>query len=310
MKPERAGRVNTGGSTPAGCLDALGGRPDIVASPQKDYYGPVTISSFHTHTKLCKHASGMPADYLDRAVRDGARAFGLSDHCPYPDDATWRGSRMSIADVPRYVELVKAEKARSPIPFFWGFECEWHPAFESWYRDYLRLEVGAEYLVYGSHWISDNGEFHYIPEVAEDRFLKRYVDLTVEGLRTGLYDFFAHPDLFLAGYTSFTADVRAACADIIAAAVGMGLPLEVNGLGLDKPAVRGDRGLRAPYPVREFWELAAGAGAVIICNSDAHRVEDAIAGALRARDFIRSCGIEPVDAADALQFVAGSSPST
>jgi histidinol phosphatase-like PHP family hydrolase len=25
------------------------------------------ISSFHTHTKLCKHATGMPVDYLEEA---------------------------------------------------------------------------------------------------------------------------------------------------------------------------------------------------------------------------------------------------
>jgi histidinol-phosphatase (PHP family) len=246
----------------------------------------------------------MPADYVREALRDGARALGISDHCPYPDDATWRGSRMACADVPRYIELVRAEKARSPFPFFWGFECEWHPAFESWYRDYLRSELGAEYLVYGSHWISDAGEFYYIPEVAEERFLGRYVDLTIAGLRTGLYDFLAHPDLFLAGYTHFTADVRLACRDIIDAAIAMDLPLEVNGLGLEKPAVMGDQGPRAPYPVREFWEMASSMGAVIICNSDAHRAEDAIAGALKARAFITGIGITPVDAFDALPFAA------
>ena len=266
----------------------------------------VINSSFHTHTRLCKHATGMPADYVNQAARDGASALGISDHCPYPDDATWRGSRMSCADVPAYLELVRAEKARAPFPLFWGFECEWHPAFESWYRDYLRGELKAEYLVYGSHWIGDGGEFFYIPEVAEDRFLRRYVDLTIAGLRTGLYDFFAHPDLFLAGYTSFTKDVRAACQDIIDVAIEMGLPLEANGLGLDKPKVMGDGGLRAPYPVREFWELAAASGALIVCNSDAHRPVDAIAGARKAESFLAGLGITPVETFDALSFTGST----
>jgi histidinol-phosphatase (PHP family) len=243
---------------------------------------------------------------VSRAAADGCRALGISDHCPYPDNATWRGSRMAVEDVPSYVSMVRAAKESAPFPVFWGFECEWFPSFEGWYRDFLRAEVGAEYLVYGSHWINDNGDFWYIPELAEKRILRRYVDLTVEGLRTGLYDFFAHPDLFLAGFTRLDADVRAACRDIIDASVAVGLPLEVNGYGLVKEPVMGDHGPRAPYPVREFWEMAADSGAVIICNSDAHRVEDVIAGARAANEFITGLGITPVEAVDALSFAKAS----
>jgi len=261
----------------------------------------VNISSFHTHTRLCKHASGVPADYARRASIDGCTALGISDHCPYPD-GTWAGSRMSVSDIPEYLDLVSRAKNEASFSLFWGFECEWHPAYESWYRDFLRAETGAEYLVYGSHWVCDNGDFWYIPERAEARLLRRYVDLTVAGLASGLYDFFAHPDLFLAGYTKMTQDVRAACRDIIDAAVAANLPLEVNGFGLEKPAVMGDNGMRSPYPVAEFWEMAAASGAVIICNSDAHRVEDVIEGCRNAHDFITALGITPVDAVDALPF--------
>lgn len=290
------------------CILSIFARPGIVLY--------VNISSFHTHTSLCKHASGSPAGYAERASIDGCSALGFSDHAPYPDDSVWPDSRMTVAQIPEYISLVgEARDAalvrspESPLPIFWGFECEWYPAYESWYRDYLRAELGAEYLVYGSHWVNDNGEFWYIPEAAEPRFLRRYIDLTVQGIRSGLYDFLAHPDLFLAGFTHMDDEVRAACRDIIDAAVGVNLPLEINGLGLQRKKILGDSGWRAPYPVREFWEMASDSGARIICNSDAHRTQDVVAGARNAFSFAADIGIVPEDTASVLGFVPAAKHS-
>ncbi len=270
------------------------------------YSGRVNISSFHTHTRLCKHANGDPVDYVRRAVADGCSFLGFSDHAPYPDDSVWPGSRMTVAEIPLYVSLVEGARRvaaeSASLPVRWGFECEWYPAYESWYRDFLRGECGAEYLVYGSHWVNDNGDFWYIPEYAKPALLRRYVDLTLGGIRSGLYDLFAHPDILLGGYTRMDADVRAACRDIIDAAVAVDIPMEINGLGLQKTRVLGDHGMRSPYPVREFWEMASEAGARIVCCSDAHRPVDVVASALKARAFAESVGIEPLDAATALGF--------
>lgn len=263
----------------------------------------VNISSYHTHTRLCKHASGVPSDYISQALKDGCSSLGFSDHCPYPDDSVWFGSRMACAQVPQYIAQVRDAQKTAPFPVHWGFECEWHPAFEGWYRDYLRAECGAEYLVYGSHWVGVNGDLLYIPDISDSTLLHRYADLTLEALQTGLYDFFAHPDLFLSGFLNMTEDVKAVCADIIDTAVEMKIPMEINGLGLQRPKIRGDSGMRSPYPVREFWEMAAARNAVIVCNSDAHRPEDVIASCKNAFEFAREIGIEPVDTGTALGFI-------
>ncbi len=267
------------------------------------YHLAVNISSFHTHTYLCRHASGTPADYVAVARDEGCSALGISDHCPYPD-ATWQGSRMTVAQVPLYRLQVEEARKEAPFPVFWGFECEWHPDYESWYRDFLRAETGAEYLAYGSHWVRIGREFEYIPEVADSRHLRAYVDLTLEGIGSGLFDFVAHPDIFLAGFTSWTQDIRSASRDIISAAIDGGLPLEINGLGLTKPQVDSHRGRRAPYPVREFFELAASMGATLICNSDAHRPQDVLGAARTARDTAGEWSLDTVDAVDALPFAA------
>lgn len=265
----------------------------------------MNITSFHTHTYLCKHASGTALDYVKQAEKDGCAALGFSDHCPYPNDSVWLGSRMTCAQVPDYIQAVDLARKSASFPVYWGFECEWYPAYESWYRDYLRAELSAEFLVYGSHWVSDNGEFLYIADINDPALLSRYVQLTVEALRTGLYDCFAHPDLFLAGFIHLNADVRAACLDIIDAAVAMDIPMEINGLGLLRPEILGDSGYRSPYPVREFWEMASDVGARIVCNSDAHQPSEVVIGARRAKDFAASIGVSVIDTAKALGFSSG-----
>lgn len=266
----------------------------------------MNISSFHTHTRLCKHATGEPVDYVRQAAADGCSALGFSDHCPYPDP-TWSGSRMSVSQLPEYRQLVTNARENAPFPVYWGFECEWHPAYESWYRDYLRYEIGAEYLVYGSHWVEENGEFWYIPEYPGVQRLVRYTDMTIQGIQSGLYDFMAHPDIFLAGYPHLDDSVLSASRDIIQAAVDASLPMEINGLGLSRAPIAGSNGLRPPYPVREFWEMAAQEGAVILCNSDAHRSVDVIEPARKARRFAEEAGIPVQDPVDVLSFILQNS---
>lgn len=211
---------------------------------------------------------------------------------------------MTVAQVPEYLALVEDAKKVSPFPVFTGFECEWYPPYESWYRDYLLEEIGAEFLAYGAHWVQDAGEFWYIAEVGDKRLFRRYIDLTVQGIRTGLYSYLAHPDIFLGGFRTFDADVRAGSQDILDAAIAMNMPLEINGLGLHKEKVAGENGMRAPYPVREFWELAANSSARIICNSDAHRPCDVVQSCRDAYTFAQEIGITPVDSALALGFTS------
>jgi histidinol phosphatase-like PHP family hydrolase len=39
---------------------------------------------YHTHTALCKHAEGQPADYVRLAVQKGLREIAVTDHGPAP----------------------------------------------------------------------------------------------------------------------------------------------------------------------------------------------------------------------------------
>jgi histidinol-phosphatase (PHP family) len=81
----------------------------------------------------------------------------------------------------------------------------------------------------------------------------------MEAMNTGLFTYFAHPDLIhYDGDWKFYMDcVRPMCAE----AKKCGVPLEINLLG-----VREGR----HYPNRFFWEMAAEEGCDVILGCDAH----------------------------------------
>jgi histidinol-phosphatase (PHP family) len=246
-----------------------------------------SVSSFHCHTYLCKHATGTVAEYIARAAAEGASALGFSDHCPYPDDSSenWPDVRMSAAEAPSYVAAVLEGAATAPFPVSLGFECEWDRAYESWYRDGLRGMFGAQYLVLGAHWCTSGAHHRYAREISTTQELHRYIDQTIEGMRSGLFNFLAHPDLIMLGWKEWDADIESCFRTLIDAAVALNMPLEVNGLGMRRPLLHTARGARFPYPYDEFWELAAAAGARVICNSDSHCPEDVLRNARNAREY-------------------------
>ena len=131
------------------------------------------ISNFHTHTYLCKHAEGKPIDYVKEAIKGGCSALGFSDHCPYPD-SSWDYCRMGEYEVNLYKSMVEEAVIDAPFPVYFGFECEWHPRYKSWYKDFLREELKSDFLVLGSHWYDVDGRLEYAPTLTKKERLKEW----------------------------------------------------------------------------------------------------------------------------------------
>ncbi|MGN0728991.1 histidinol-phosphatase [Treponema sp.] len=257
------------------------------------------ISNFHTHTELCHHAQGRPVDYVSQAMQEECAALGFSDHCPYPDDFfdCWPEIRMTEKEASLYRSWIEEAREISSFPVFMGYECEWEPSYGGWY-DELRDRFHADYLVLGSHWVTDGASHVYIPDVESPSLLNRYIDQTIEGMRSGCFDFLAHPDLFMAGYKEWDEQSKACSRAILDAAVDLDLPIEVNGLGITRLPNNTKHGMRYPYPFVEFWEMASLTNVRVVCNSDAHNPQDVILNAWKARDFAGRFGIMPLEQPD------------
>jgi histidinol-phosphatase (PHP family) len=245
------------------------------------------LADYHVHTPLCHHATGWPVEFAARSVALGLGELGFADHSPMPqhfDD--WR---MARADLPRYLEEV--EKARAAFPQLairLGLECDYLAGREAWI-DELRALADWDFFI---------GSVHYLPdgtEVDHPKFISRYRDGDVgeiwasywktyeAAIRSGLFDFVAHPDLPKKFGFRPGGDLRRFYEPVIAALADTRTPFEINTAGWRKACAE-------QYPAREFLELAQAAGVPLLINSDAHAVDELAAGFDEAVVLAKSVG--------------------
>lgn len=222
--------------------------------------------SLHNHTYRCGHASGTEEEYILRAIKAGFHTFGFADHAPhyYPKEHTVVGRMDVYGGLDEYCEKLFAlkEKYKGEIDIKVGLETEYFPAYHEHTMERFRA-CGVEYILLGQHMTANEGlpgarfVFH---EDRDPAGLTKYIDQCIEGLSTGLYTYVAHPDV----YNSVGVDLdfmRAEYDRLIAKAVELNLPLEINLLGL---------GGGRHYPSPVFWERAAKANAKAVLGCDAH----------------------------------------
>ena len=245
------------------------------------------LADYHTHSPLCQHAVGAPVEYALAAMGLGLAEIGLSDHSPMPeffDD--WR---MDISQMEDYLELVaEARVALAPFPVRLGLEVDFFAGQEKWIETLTNL-APWDYLI---------GSVHYIGpgwDVDNPKWIGRFDDRPVEEIwglyfaeyerciRSGFFDFVAHPDLPKKFGHRPPGDLKRFYEPIIAALVDTGTVMEVNTAGLRKP-------VGEMYPSREMLAMACAAGVEIVVGSDAHAPSEVGADFDVAENLIREVG--------------------
>lgn len=225
--------------------------------------------NYHTHTARCGHAKGTDEEYVLRAIACGVTEMGFSDHMPLAfADGHESRFRVPVAQVEDYFASLRAlaDKYKDQITIHIGFEMEYYPSrFEEMVA--LARGYGAEYLICGQHYIGEEWPdgFYVAHESDSAQQLVEYTDCVVAAIRSGIFTYVAHPDLFR--YTGTDHDLYAQQAlRICQASLERNVPLEVNLLG-----IRGHRS----YPKAPFWAIAGQVGCPVTFGFDAHRPEDA-----------------------------------
>lgn len=220
------------------------------------------IANYHTHTWRCNHASGTEEEYVRAALDAGIQILGFSDHTPYlfPDGyySTFRMRPEQLAEYAGTIRELK-KKHQNRIELHLGVECEYYP---SHFRDVVSMlrDHQVEYMILGQHFMGNEYDSPY-GGLATDREedLKRYCRQSMEAMNTGLFTYFAHPDLihFRGSDSVYSRNMR----ELFREAKRCGMPLEINLLGFRE---------KKWYPSRRFLEAAAEEGCQMILGCDAH----------------------------------------
>ena len=222
-------------------------------------------ANYHTHTTRCQHAWGTEREYIEAAISMGIRELGFSDHvpCPFPDGYV-SGIRMTMEQAPAYVRKIRAlaREYRNDIRILVGFEAEYLPEF---YEEQKKLfqTLAVDYVIMGQHFWRREDQSPGTSCFTEDESrIRTYVDLIIEGMHTGTYQYLAHPDImnFRGMDSVYDWEMTRLCR----AMKEMDIPLEINLLGIRA---------QKHYPNERFWKIAAETGNKVILGIDAHCVE-------------------------------------
>ncbi len=224
--------------------------------------------NFHTHTTRCKHAVGTDEQYVKAALESGFDVLGFADHAPWAFGSDYvshcRMPAEQWADYKRSVLALK-EKYAGQISLHLGLECEY---YEKYFDQLKRLrDEGCEYFILACHFLRTEEDHPYVGiSCQEDDEVLRYAEETVKGIRTGLYSYIAHPDLYMM-YRNELSPVCMEAADMICqAAKEARMPLEYNLLGLQGELTGHPRG----YPNGDFWQYIRKWDNDVILGVDAH----------------------------------------
>lgn len=228
-------------------------------------------SDYHIHTPLCRHAEGWPVDCAQAALERGLDEIGFADHNPMPEPFDdWR---MNLDELPRYLEVVQEAREKFPsLAIKLGMEVDYLAGREKWIE---RLAAMAD-------WDYFIGSVHYIApgwDVDNPKWIGRFSERPVEEIwamywkayeqciRSGLFDFVAHPDLVKKFGFKPAGDLRHFYDPSIAALAEKNGAIEINTAGLRKP-------VGELYPSLEFLRMAFDAGIPLLINSDAHSPQE------------------------------------
>lgn len=252
--------------------------------------------NFHTHTARCGHAQGSVEEYCREAVRQGVAVLGFSDHAPFPD-GRFGSSRMDFSELPDYrEELSRMRRLFPELRILTGAEVDFVPSLgRGFYDETYSGENGFDYRILGPHFTDPPGIGGGSPTSPERA--RAYTDLMIRAMETGLFDYVAHPDMFLAGFPRWTPELRALAVELAAASNAFGVPFEINAYGLRKPWIDTPEGRRPQYPWKKFWEIMAEHRVQTVVGADAHRPVDVWGNTDEAITFGLELGLVPQNAA-------------
>lgn len=226
---------------------------------------------YHTHTYLCKHASGEPEEYLAVAEKAGLKELGVSDHSPWPDGYDTE-CRMLLSQYHIYKDIIeKLQNSDSPVIVKYALEVDWVPGInmDDVFEDVLKNDY--DYIIGSVHYTDDfpfdNPDVLHIwkMEGKEEWIWNRYYEELLEYVTYGRFDIIGHFDLpkKFGSKPPKIEKIDKLIDDILTASADNKIAIEINTAGLRKPA-------NEIYPKFDILKKAAEKKMMLTFGSDAH----------------------------------------
>ncbi len=221
----------------------------------------------HSHTTLCKHAIGTPADYARVAANRGLRGIIFTCHCPLPDGIS-HAVRMQPHEYEAYVDLVASarEQFEGRVDVRLGLESDFYPGVEPWLEK-LHARVPLHHVLGSVHTQVPDYRGRYFNGDFFD-YQKTYFEHLAQAAETGLYDTLAHPDLVKneSPREWLLARIEPHIERALDRIAKTGVAMELNTSGVNKS-------LPEMNPGPRILELIRRRGIPVVIGADAHRPE-------------------------------------
>lgn len=224
--------------------------------------------TLHNHTYRCKHAIGSEKDMVLEALKHEFKYIGIADHMAYP--TSYQSFRMNYEE--RFEYLDNLNQLKNEYNILRGFEAEYQEEFFNEIIDHLKNNR-IDYYILGQHYVDLNREETYFGYHLDNELITKYVDLCIEGMRTGVYLYLAHPDLFLMN-NHFDKHTKKESIRLIEASIKYDVYLEYNAGGLRQGLNTNQKRELYRYPKYDFWNLVKEYNGLVVIGSDAHMPQE------------------------------------
>ncbi|NPA12186.1 MAG: histidinol-phosphatase HisJ family protein [Epsilonproteobacteria bacterium] len=216
----------------------------------------------HNHTPLCKHATGMPEEFLQKAKEQKIRIYGFSDHAPMDFDKKYR---MSFEEMDSYEKMINKLKKNEDILVLLGYEVDFTPKK---HLDKRIFQRNVDYLIGSVHfldnWGFDNPEFIKEWDKRDiDDVYKEYFSYIKDLANSKLFNIIGHIDLIKVFNHKPKTPIKDLAKEAIKAIKSNALVVEVNTAGLRKP-------VNELYPSDEILHMLLDNNIPLTTSSDAH----------------------------------------
>ena len=226
-------------------------------------------TNFHTHTIFCGHATGLPTDYLGKIKKYQIKTIGFSEHA-FVDIPSFRHTIKSKEQMDAYYNEVDKLRTQTDCEVLIGLEVDYLPSLTDYYKE---LHKKFDYLSLSIHFVVMNDSFSYGTRFTYLEEMKLYCEYMESGMKSKLFSFVNHPDLFLNdtmnNYRN-SEEIIGYEKQIIDNAIKYNIPLELNIAQFKRyNHLYKEENIR-----NDFWTLVGESDANVIINFDAHNPEE------------------------------------